>query len=109
MQFKQVLIVGPEDLLISGLLTHLQDQGNLFIQKFAGTEFKDIISEIRKTKPDVVVMDDSFSSIVGQIFSRLPDVQDLNLVIINSKENKIRKINTQKIEVHSIEDFINVI
>lgn len=109
MQNKRILIVGEDDLLISGLLTHLQDQGKLIIHQFTGTGLKEIISEIRKTKPDVILMDDSFSKVVSDFFSQLPDVQNVNLVIINSKENKIQKVNSQKIEIHSIEDFINVL
>jgi hypothetical protein len=101
--------VGKEKLLISGLLTHLQDQGKLKVYQFNGNEIEDIISEINKVKPDAILMDDSFTSEIVEIFFHIPDDQKFHLIIINSKENKIQIFDTQKIEIHTMEDFINAL
>lgn len=109
MQYKRILILGKEKLLISGLLTHLQDQGKLWVYQFGRNDTGEIISEINKVKPDAILMDDSYTSEITEIFFNLPDDQKLHLIIINSKESTIQIFDTQKIEIHTMADFINVL
>jgi hypothetical protein len=109
MQFKRILILGKEALLFSGLLPHLQRQGELLIHKFDGLRIDDIVAEIKKIKPHAILMDDSFNSLIIDVFIKLPDDQKYHLIIINSKENTIQILDAQKVEISSIEDFINVL
>lgn len=109
MQSKQILIVGKEDLLNFGLLTHLQDQGKLIVHKISSNDIGEVLNQIIKLKPDAILLDDSATTDIVEIFFQLPDDQNLHLVIINSKENKIQIFDTKKIEIHSMEDFINVL
>jgi len=109
MHKKHILIMGNEEILISGLLHRLQKQKKLIVDQFTTKNINKIIAEIKRTEPDVILMDDSLTSRIYEIFFQLPEDHIYHLVIINSKENKIQILITQKVEIHTIADFIDVL
>jgi len=109
MRPKKILIVGKEELLISGLLTHLQNLEKIQVYQYSKKKVDGILAEIRKVEPDAILMDDSFTSIIGDIFSHFPDDQCFHFVIINTKENKLQILDTKRIEIHTMVDIINVL
>ena len=109
MHSKRILIVGNTEILISGLFSKLTRQTGLDVHQISNMDTDSIITELQNTKADVLLVEDTLAFEIPEILCRLPANQKLQLIIISTKENKIQLFDTQKIEIHSMSDFINVL
>ena len=109
MRRKHILIFGKEEILMSGLLRRLQDQETLSVDHFTTKNVKKMVAEIKSKMPDVILVDDSLTSLIYEIFYQLPKNHFYHLIVVNSKENKIQIFITQNIEIETITDFIEVL
>lgn len=109
MQRKHILIIGKEEILISGLLHRLQDQQTLLVDHFTTKNIPQMIAVIKAKEPDVILVDDSLTSLIYEIFIQLPNNHPYHLIVVNSKENKIQIFFTHNIEIQTISDFIDVL
>ena len=109
MQLKRILIVGSEGIFISGLLIRLQEIRKLKVYRTDGENIIGVIATIVEIEPDVIVMDDSVGVSISDLLFELPENYSLNVIIINTKENKLQIFNTKKIHIKTMEDFIEVL
>jgi chemotaxis response regulator CheB len=107
---KRVLII-QSDRIIGGVLTSLiAHQENLDVVTLSLTNPIDLIDEVSRIEPDVIVMDDHGRlACNADLHALLETIPELKIIILNSNDNHIEVIAKNEFDIQSADRFFEMI
>jgi DNA-binding NarL/FixJ family response regulator len=107
---KRVLVLETDQIFGGAVLNLIANQESLQTISLRLRGQIDLLQEIQKHAPDVVVMDDSvLSKIIADLFRLLRQIPNLKIVVLCTEDNHVEVYTKQQSTIGHCDDLFNLL
>jgi chemotaxis response regulator CheB len=108
---RKIIVILEEDQLINaGVQSFLTAQDCFEVIGLENTEPLQIIQEIERIQPDVIIIDQNNQTIpLGELLSHFENTPNIRTIALNISNNQIQICDKRQVQIHQLSDFISVL
>ena len=110
MDKMRVLIVNCHSLLMDGVESLLEANGQYEVVSTSASKLPDLIGEIKHLKPNIVIIDEAMTYIKpAHLITSLPNIQKVRLIVMNSRTSRMDIYDKSKLYASTPDHFLEAI
>jgi hypothetical protein len=107
---KKVLVLEADQVFGGAVVNLIANQDKLAVSSLRIKPHTDLLKELRKRSPDVVVVDDSiFPAISSSLFPLLQQFPDLKIVVVCTENNTMEVYTKHQLMISRSKDFLDIL
>ena len=108
---RKIIVILEEDQLINaGVLSFLAAQECFEVIGLENTEPAEIIQEIDRIQPDVIIIDQNNQNIpFAELLSYFENTPNIRTIALNISNNQIQVCDRRQVQINQLSDFISVL
>jgi DNA-binding NarL/FixJ family response regulator len=108
---RKIIVILEEDQLINaGVQSFLAAQECFDVIGLESNEPVQIIQEIERIQPDVIIIDQNNQSIpLNDLLSHFENTPNIRTIALNISNNQIQVCDKRQVQIHQLSDFISVL